>query len=531
MLFKKNFENLIYVFFFISIIIFYLYSKNSLFSHWSDILDQDVTLIYNAILIGSNEPQQYLDHPAFSTFFILNIFHKIGFFLNIVEIKNLDELLNHSNKDNVLQTIHNISQFVHLIYSLIFLLLLKKILNNILHDNMGSFFLSLIFLISPSFIFLFDIIRSEILSLIFLFTFYFCLENSLKKNILFMILAGVSFVCALLAKVQIILCIFSVLLIFILKNYHIKSYKKISIPNSIKIILNLSLIIFLITIIDNFFYKRIDKIFFILIVFFLIFIFSIIEKKFTGQNSSNIILALFFIGCTISILIFTSLSKIGIAYFHPALLDIITSPITVMSNITTGYSIQGSDNFDFIYKIKDYFFQARKGWGIKVLSFLTLFNMFIFSLSFLFMLKFIKDKEYLKSISIFFLNLSIIFLIIVFNFRPYFFYDIYILPLNLLLISILLQNIQYKKIFTFGIFIIYFILNFSNFSDQLNQKRANGFFNFDISSENNMKFICKEDEIINKTSYMRYWHRKYDAEFLKDLCLSYLKNTNDNTKW
>ena len=63
---KKNYENIIYFFSFIFIIFFYLYSKNSLFSHWSDILDQDVTLIYNSILIGSNDPQQYLDHPAFT---------------------------------------------------------------------------------------------------------------------------------------------------------------------------------------------------------------------------------------------------------------------------------------------------------------------------------------------------------------------------------------------------------------------------------------------------------------------------------
>ena len=109
MFFKKKYENLIYLFSYISIIFFYLYSKNSLFSHWSDILDQDVTLVYNSILIGSGISQEYLDHPAFTTFFILNIFHKIGYFLNIVEIKNLNELLNHSNKDGVLQTIHNIS--------------------------------------------------------------------------------------------------------------------------------------------------------------------------------------------------------------------------------------------------------------------------------------------------------------------------------------------------------------------------------------------------------------------------------------
>ena len=45
MFFKKNYENIIYLISYIFVIIFYLYFKNSLFSHWSDILDQDVTLI------------------------------------------------------------------------------------------------------------------------------------------------------------------------------------------------------------------------------------------------------------------------------------------------------------------------------------------------------------------------------------------------------------------------------------------------------------------------------------------------------
>ena len=54
--------------------------------------------------------------------------------------------------------------------------LIAKIINN-------NFFLSLIFLLSPSFIFLFDIIRSEILSIIFLFLFLICLDYSLRKNL------------------------------------------------------------------------------------------------------------------------------------------------------------------------------------------------------------------------------------------------------------------------------------------------------------------------------------------------------------
>ena len=355
MFFKKNYENLIYLSSFIFIIFFYLYSKNSLFSHWSDILDQDVTLIYNSILIGSTEPQQYLDHPAFTTFFILNTFYKIGYLVNLIEIKNFEEFIAHSNKNDVLQRIHNISQFVHLLYSLILILLFKRIINRILNDHLSSFFLSLIFLLSPSFIFLFDIIRSEILSIIFLFLFLICLEYSLRKNLLFIILAGIFFVCALLANVQIILCIFPILLIFIIYNYNFKGNKQIYVSKITNIILNILFVIFIIAIIDNYFYKRIDKIFFLFIVICLILTFSILDKKLTLQNNTNLSLFLFFVGCSISIIGFEFLSKVGIAYFHPALIDIITSPISQMSSISTGYGIGRADNFEYLYKIKNFF--------------------------------------------------------------------------------------------------------------------------------------------------------------------------------
>ena len=112
----------------------------------------------------------------------------------------------------------------------------------------------------------------------------------------------------------------------------------------------------------------------------------------------------------------------------------------------------------------------------------------------------------------------------IFNFRPYFFYDIYILPFNLLLIAILIQNIHFKKTLTFGIFTIYILFNISNINAQLDQKRVSGILNYKVNLDSNMKNICTEEQILNKNSYMRYWQRGYSADFLKDLCKSYFKN-------
>ncbi|MDA9743143.1 glycosyltransferase family 39 protein [Candidatus Pelagibacter sp.] len=525
MFLKKNYENIIYITLYLLLILFFLYSKNSLFSHWSDILDQDVTLIYNSLIIGSNLYQEYLDHPAFTTFFILNFFYELGYYLNILDFNNIEELLKHTNKDRALQSLHNLSQFVHLIYSIILAIVLRKIIYDIVKDNLSSLFLTIIFLISPSFIFLFDLIRSEILSLLLIFLFYICLIKSIEKNIFYIIIAGFLFVISLLAKVQIILSLIPILILFFINSYGTDIKQKIKISNFINILINLLIISFVIFIIDNFFYKRIDKIFFIFIIFLLILIFFSHEKKITGKRTSNFMLFLFFIGGCISIFCFKILSIIGFAYFHPSLIDIITSPISQMSSISTGYSIGRSDNFEYLVKITNYFFETRKAWNINTFAFLNnKFNIITYILALVFILFFMYKKKYFEAFLIFTFNFSIILLILIFNFRPYFFYDIYILPLNLFLISIILKDLKNKKIYTFLYLITYLFLNFAEINNYLDQKRSSGIFDKKVSAENNMKIICKDESIINKGSYMRFWQSKYDENFLRDLCKSYSKN-------
>lgn len=331
----------------------------------------------------------------------------------------------------------------------------------------------------------------------------------------------------MLAKVQIILCLFPILITFIINNIKIKKSNKIYISNTTKLITNIIIVIFLVAVIDNFFYKRIDKIFFILIILFLIFAFSIPEKKLTGQKTTNIIFLLFLIGCSITLLGFKFLSKIGLIYFHTALIDIITSPISQMSNISTGYGIGRSDNFQYILKIKKFFFEVLSNHEDNKLRFLfNKFNILSYLISFSFMVYFFKKKEYLKTILVLFLTTSIVSLVLIFNFRPYFFYDIYILPLNLILISVLIKEIPHKKILTFVILIIYISFNLSNIKAHLNEKRNSGFFNHKVDANNNMKDICKENEILNQSSYMRFWHKKYNGDFLRELCISYYKKIN-----
>ncbi len=526
MFLKKNIENIVYIFTFFVITFFIIFSKNSLYSYWTDIFDQDVTLIYNSLLIASGANQQYLDHPAHTTFFLLNVLYKIGYFLNIIDFKDINGLLNHPDKYVALQNLHNLSQSLHIFYSILLTILLKKIIYTFTNNNLSAFFLSLIFLISPANIFLLDRIRSEILSLICIFLFYISLENSLKKNIKYIFLSGLFFILALLAKVQVILCLGPLLFIFFMKNESIESLNKIFVSRKTEIILNIILIFFIFYIMNNFFYKRIDKIFFFIIFISMVFIFTKIEVNLFNSKYSNTVLIMFFGGCFGCILLFKFFDIIGFSGFHPELMKIITSPISVMTSISTRYTIGTADGFEYIFKIKEFFLQlvSNDRFSSKWIEYFLLnkFNIFTYSISLIFICLFLIKKNYKKLLTLLGLTILNFCIILIFYFRPYSFYDVYVLPFNIILFAILIKDYKFKKNLAFLILIIYIFFNYSNINERLNEKRFGGILNTNQNSiDNKIIDICKHESIMDKKSYIRYWHRKYDEKFLKEMCKSY----------
>ena len=70
------------IFFVLLLLYFFLMSAfQATDNHWSARIDQDIFLIYNSLLIYSGFEQDYLDHPAYSTFLILGGVYKILSFL------------------------------------------------------------------------------------------------------------------------------------------------------------------------------------------------------------------------------------------------------------------------------------------------------------------------------------------------------------------------------------------------------------------------------------------------------------------
>jgi hypothetical protein len=88
-------------------------------------------------------------------------------------------------------------------------------------------------------------------------------------------------------------------------------------------------------------------------------------------------------------------------------------------------------------------------------------------------------------------------------------------PFNIILMAICIRKSQYKLLFTFLILIFYVIFDKNNIYANTNQIRN--------EKANNMNLICKEENIIDKFSYIRYWHQKFDDNFLRDMCKNYFK--------
>ena len=71
-----------------------------------------------------------------------------------------------------------------------------------------------------------------------------------------------------------------------------------------------------------------------------------------------------------------------------------------MSNISTGHSIGASDNFEYFNKIKKFFFSVRRDWEIRTVSFLfDKFNLFLYLISFIIVLKNLKIKKYFQVVA------------------------------------------------------------------------------------------------------------------------------------
>ena len=497
---KDNKYNSYLFFFFIFCYIFVLNLTQVITQHWTAILDQDTVMIYNSLLVINGYDQEFRDHPGYTFLFFLGIVYKICSYFYSNNIFSLDEIIKGTHIVHYnFQILFYIARWVNCFVAFLIFIFYYKI-SRILKINQKIIFLSIIIIItSNSFFDLIYYIRNEGFSLLFfLISFFQILKFFEKKNYKYIFYSGFFFTFAMLAKIQIII-LFTLpfLLIPILiktkdtKNTLIKLKKIFVIQNLILILFYLffqTLIIYLSS--EN---QRmyIDGIFFIsCLILYLLYSKKIIKLEKEGLFVLNNVLAIFSLGAITLLTILKMMDILNIVRLSNYVLLRLTNPIhylTIFSNL--------NDKVSFFIKISGVF----KSFYISEI----IFSIFIIISSIYFFIKFKEKDKYKNTLYIIFFLHIIILMSSNFLRKPYFFYTIIMATI---FFNILSKNFHDKLIKIINIFLIIIFL-----SNTISSKKIYSFFN----TQNNSKLIC-EDSATRK--YMKYYHNKFDENFLNKFC-------------
>ena len=470
--YKDNYKIfIIFLFFYFSLLNLYQLSEQ----HWSSMLDQDIVIIYNSLLISSGIEQEYRDHPAYTTFFLLGgIFKFLSFFF---ENFTIEEVLNSGNIDENLQTLFIIGRILNGFYIFFLSYILFKILDELNIKKIISItIISSIIFFQDTYELLF-LIRSEALSiLLVLISFYYLLKFIKTKNIKYSIISGFCFCLSMLAKIYVIFLFFTFLLSLpFFTNYLNSSKRKLEYKKNYYYLSY----IFLITFFTGYLYfqfvlgitflkelndpryyitHNIDVFFlFIFVIFYSFFIKYLSIKKIGNHSEIVITISSVLVGFVLCILFVLFLDLINLIPFNKLNLLRLTNPMEYMTDharifpyykgiLTTikyilfGFGGALDINFnEFKHEPLILFLDQR-------IFFRTLQVLFFIFLIY-FSIKKIKDKKiHYLSISLF---IGIFFQYLSINFRETHGYNMYLFPLYIIIAAIILNKLNKKILFIF----------------------------------------------------------------------------------
>ena len=134
--------------------------------HWTAFADQELILIYNALLFNNGIPIEYTDHPGYFTILNLSLFYKFLSILNVLPIYKLT-LLNTENFDQSFQNLIFYARIYSLICFSLFLSSAYFLFNVFTKNKAFSFFSSLALFSFPGTIFHIGQMRTELIAMIF----------------------------------------------------------------------------------------------------------------------------------------------------------------------------------------------------------------------------------------------------------------------------------------------------------------------------------------------------------------------------
>lgn len=461
---KNNIEYFLKFFiFFIFIFLSYFQAINQSFGY---ITDQDWTIIYNSLLVISGFEQEYFDHPAYTTFLIY------GFILKVINLffdleLNVLEILDTESPGENLQNIFTILRISNSIIIFLIFFWLIKILKIFEISVVKKVYILLTFLFFDSFYQSLFLLRSEALSLLFFLisNYFFLLYFKINYSNKYIILGSIFFTFSILTKTQTILLFLAIpfLINFIKEKFNYKNKIEFKNKSQEKIIYFFGFFVLLFSFLLYYKYPAPTDLTFFLIYSFVYILFINLNEKINFQKLVNIInfALIFVLGIFFSFLIIIFLDILKLIPFDYSIIpNNFSRPITHMSSFT-GYDISKNNTIEIIGKITSGLYSLN---NIKLLfgkNFLFIFLIFLIYV--LFKEKFSKKKLFFYIII--FLNymiLSSIFLI----FRDQYIYQIYLVPIFLIILIELAQNLP-KGLFAI-IVMTFVILNFNQVKNKIN---------------------------------------------------------------
>jgi len=500
-----------YIFIILLVILTYIHFSQVFIQHWSGVLDQDLVIIYNSILLNSGLDQEYRDHPGFSTFLINSYVYKL-FNIFFDYPSKIQDILNSSNIDQIFQYYFYVSRTTNFFFNILLAIYFNKIIQKLFFDDNTIFLLTLSFIISIGFLSSFFFLRSENLSLLFLF---FSINFILSKNynlIINFFIAGIFFALAMMAKIQIIFL--ALLLIYLIPNVNKGNDFKLFKNNFIKNYLLVSLVFGILTYFIFQLYiqeferfktnKYLDLIFFSLslTLFYIYFYFS------NNLKNNFLLFSSFLNGFIFLIMTLILLDKINLLQVNDYIFLRITNPIHYMTEFT-GNMANGIISIDYLL---ENVFQIFSGYKFSKLELILLL--------FLIFLSFRRKKNNIVLFIIFLLNS------LVMNFRFNEIYYIFYSFIYLFLFTELIKKFERKEAFKLScvVLFLFFIdsLNFfslkrENFIDKV-LKRENAMIK--ICDQINFKIVPNSYETVE---YIKYWHNLLDDEKIKKICIEQSK--------
>ena len=553
----KTYNQIVFILF--TLYFFFLSTFQVTTQHWSAILDQDIHVIYNSLLLASGYQQEYLDHPAFTTFLILGLIFKIfSFFFDNFTIQ---EILLSESIDKDLQNLFYLARIVNCIYFSLFIYFLKKIFYYLkikIEISILSL-ISILFLIG-----LYEslfLIRSEILSILLsTIAFYYLIKFINKKSqIINCWLSGFFFCLSMLAKIQVIFLIFIFfLLIPYLFKYFDNNKNENSTISNLKyyyVTLFFNLIFFLGYLVYQIFFAPrilnsivlkyislphyIDLIFVILFVFFYFnFLYLFSKKKFINfytLSSTIFTILLGFIFCILILLFFDFLNFLK---FNKTNIIILLNPIHFMSQYASNlydpyllneYNFKGAIT-NFYLLVKDSFYMLDRVYetkyslnlGEKKIDFIDLYVFKFILVSSLLTLIFLfknKNSNLLNILFLFLVGLS--FITFSFTLRYGLRYEIYIYPLFIIFLSLVLNQFKNQLLyFSFLLIILLFSSEIFLFKDKFKKvfTRKDNILNLCKININEVIEEGKFPRISLANSYLSERFDKFDKRFILSYC-------------